>query len=501
MLFLGFDSSTQSLTGQIIEVQGRSSRLVWESSLNFERDLPAYGTRHGISPSPDPKVAEAPPAMWAKALEIMMARVAASGLDLSKIAAVSGSAQQHGTVYLGDGGFTRERSPIWLDATTSVECAEITRALGGDDAVARLTGSRVFERFAGPQIRRFWKTHPDAYARTERIHLISSFLCSLLVDRDAPIDPGDGSGMSLMSLADRGWDPAALDATAPELLAKLPAIAAPHRVAGSLGDYWQRSFGFPPADVIVWTGDNSSSMVGTGVVEEGALAISLGTSDTIFGVMREPRVSPNGEGHVFGAPTGDFMGITVFANGSLARETVRDRYGMNWPLFRTALLSTPPGNDGALMIPWFVPEITPRTPRPRVRRKNLDEHDAARNVRALVEGQMMAMRNHSRWMGVNVSTIYATGGASRTSDVLQVMADVFNARVFPSPVGNSACLGAALRAWHGYEVARGHPIEWPAIVKDLTSPDPSTGLTPRAEAVSVYERLADAYQQFEREAV
>jgi len=501
MYFLGFDSSTQSLTGQIVEVEGAHSRLVWESSLNFERDLPAYGTRHGITPSDDPKVAEAPPAMWAKALEIMMARVAASGIDLAGIAGVSGSAQQHGTVYLGEGGFTRERSPIWLDATTTVECAEITRALGGDDAVARLTGSRVFERFAGPQIRRFWKTQPDAYARTERIHLISSFLCSLLLDKDAPIDPGDGSGMSLMSLADRGWDAAALDATAPDLLAKLPAIAPPHLVAGTLGEYWQKSFGFPAADVIVWTGDNSSSMVGTGVVEEGVLAISLGTSDTIFGVMREPRVSKNGEGHVFGAPTGDFMGITVFANGSLARENIRDQYGMNWQGFRRALHATPPGNGGGLMIPWFVPEITPRAPRPRVRRKHLEEHEAARNVRALLEGQMMAMRNHSRWMGVDISTIYATGGASRNSDVLQVMADVFNARVFASPVGNSACLGAALRAWHGHEMARGNPIDWRVIVKDLTLPDPATVIAPNPQAVGVYETLADAYQQFENEQV
>jgi xylulokinase len=501
MLFLGFDSSTQSLTGQIIEVQGTSSRLVWESSLNFERDLPAFGTRHGVSPSDDPKVAEAPPAMWAKALEIMMARVAASGLDLSRIAGVSGSAQQHGTVYLGEGGFTRARSPIWLDATTAEECAEITRALGGDDAAARLTGSRVFERFAGPQIRRFWKTQPDAYARTERIHLISSFLCSLLLDRDAPIDPGDGSGMSLMSLADHGWDATALAATAPDLLSKLPAIAPPHLVAGTLGDYWQRSFGFPAADVIVWTGDNSSSLVGTGLVEEGTLAISLGTSDTIFGLMREPRISANGEGHVFGAPTGDYMGITVFANGSLARETVRDQYGMNWQGFRRALHATPPGNDGGLMIPWFVPEITPRAARPRVRRKNLEEHEAARNVRALVEGQMMAMRNHSRWMGVNISTVYATGGASRNSDVLQVMADVFNARVFASPVGNSACLGATLRAWHGYEMARGNSIDWRVIVKDLTLPEPSTVITPNPAAVTVYEKLADAHQQFENELI
>jgi xylulokinase len=195
------------------------------------------------------------------------------------------------------------------------------------------------------------------------------------------------------------------------------------------------------------------------------------------------------------------MGITVFANGSLARETVRDQYGMNWQGFRRALHATPPGNDGGLMIPWFVPEITPRAARPRVRRKNLEEHEAARNVRALVEGQMMAMRNHSRWMGVNISTIYATGGASRNSDVLQVMADVFNARVFASPVGNSACLGATLRAWHGYEMARGNSIDWRVIVKDLTLPEPSTVITPNPAAVTVYEKLADAHQQFENELI
>jgi xylulokinase len=153
------------------------------------------------------------------------------------------------------------------------------------------------------------------------------------------------------------------------------------------------------------------------------------------------------------------------------------------------------------MIPWFVPEITPRSPRPRVRRKHLEEHEAARNVRALVEGQMMAMRNHSRWMGVNISTIYATGGASRNSDVLQVMADVFNARVYPSPVGNSACLGATLRAWHGYEKARGTDIDWKVIVRDLTMPDEATAITPNPDAVKVYEKLADAHQQFENELI
>ncbi len=70
------------------------------------------------------------------------------------------------------------------------------------------------------------------------------------------------------------------------------------------------------------------SLVGVGLVREGRLAISLGTSDTVFGLMREPRVDRTGTGHVFGAPTGDYMGLTCFKNGSLARERIRDQFGL-----------------------------------------------------------------------------------------------------------------------------------------------------------------------------
>ena len=509
-LYVGFDCSTQGVTAVVIACGGdEPACVVFEAVINYDRDLPQYGTRHGVLPSDDPRVAVAPPQMWTDALEMAMARIASSGLDLSRIAAISGCAQQHGTVYLDEaGGFSRSVSPIWQDASTSVECDEITRALGGDEAIARLTGSRAFERFAGPQIRKFWKQEPAAYSRTARIHLISSFLCSALLGHsprgscramqvDAPIDPGDGSGMSLMNLVTHDWDVAALDATAPDLRAKLPAIAASDLVAGTLGAHWQERNGFPAAEVVVWTGDNSSSMVGSGAVEEGMLAISLGTSDTIFGPMREPRVSANGEGHVFGSPTGDYMGITVFANGSLARERVRDQYGMNWFLFSRALHATPPGNNGALMLPWFGPEITPRVIDPGVRRLRLEDVEAARNVRAVVEGQRMAMATHARWMGVDVSTIYATGGASGNRDVLQIMADVFNARVFPSPVRNSASLGAALRAWHAHDHTHGGSITWNEVVRDLSTPDPATAIEPGEAATTVYPQLKRAYAAFE----
>lgn len=475
-LYVGIDCSTQSLTLQVLSIgadddlvahghheaaKRAEENIVWQHVINFDRDLPQYGTRHGVLPSADPSVVHAPPKMWADALALGLGALASSGLELSKIAAISGSAQQHGTVYLdAAGGFSRATSPIWLDTSTSAECAEITDALGGANVVAQMSGSRAFERFSGPQIRKFWKHEPDAYERTARIHLISSFLASLLIGPagrpgqaadaaclDAPVDVCDASGMSLMNLRTSDWDQRALDATAPGLRDRLPPIVPSSTVIGRIAPRWCERFGLPAANVVAWLGDNSSSLVGIDLREEGDVGISLGTSDTIFGVMRDPRVSPDGIGHVFASPSGGFMGITVFANGSLARERVRDMYGLDWAGFSEALRSTPPGNNGARMLPYFVPEITPPVPVAGVQRFNLDERDAAKNVRAVVEAQMTAMKQYSAWMGVKVKRLVATGGASGNPEVLKVMSEVFGLPVERRQVSNSACLGAAVRAW------------------------------------------------------
>src|SRR5690606_27817393 len=104
-------------------------------------------------------------------------------------------------------------------------CAEIEAALGGAATLAQRTGSRAFERFTGPQIRKFMETEPHAYAETARIHLVSSFLASRLIGADAPVDPGDASGMNLMDLSTGDWWPDAVEATAPGLSARLPKVA------------------------------------------------------------------------------------------------------------------------------------------------------------------------------------------------------------------------------------------------------------------------------------
>src|SRR5690349_10744280 len=103
-LYIGFDSSTQSLTAVVIEIAGRERRIVLERSLPFDESLPQYRTHHGVLSSEDGRTVVAPTVMWADALDRMMATLTSSGIDPAEVKAISGAGQQHGSVYFTAAG-------------------------------------------------------------------------------------------------------------------------------------------------------------------------------------------------------------------------------------------------------------------------------------------------------------------------------------------------------------------------------------------------------------
>lgn len=515
-LYLGIDAGTQSLTAIVIEIEGDTRRVVFNRALNFDRDFPEYGTTGGVRRGAVEGEVFASPRMWADALDRMLGRLAAeAGLEVERIRAISGSAQQHGSVYLNDqaidawqklapsaalapqlqGTFSREESPVWMDSTTTAQCREIDQALGGPDATAALTGSPATERFTGPQIRRFFQEHPAAYAATRRIHLVSSYLASLLAGVEAPIEPGDGSGMNLMDVQHDRWSRDALEATAPALRDRLPAIRRSADIFGRLSPYFQKRYALPAAAIVPWTGDNPSSLVGTGIIRDGVVAVSLGTSDTVFSCT---SVLAAGSSHVFRSPTGDFMNLVCFRNGSLAREWVRLEHRLDWDAV-ARLLEESPANDGWMMLPWLETESTPRVAHAGVRRFGFDRHDVGRNVRGLIEGQLMAMANHAASVsGGAIEKVIATGGAAVNRAILQVMANVFGVDVYRLDTDNSAALGAALRAYHADRLVAGEPVSWETVVSGFTDPKPGHRVAPNPKYVARYAELRKDYAILER---
>ena len=89
-LFLGLDLSTQGLKAVLIDADGI---LVHESSVNFDRDLPSYGTTNGAVRGPDPGEVTSPVRLWLDAYDLIMERMRDAGVDFSQILGISGDGQ------------------------------------------------------------------------------------------------------------------------------------------------------------------------------------------------------------------------------------------------------------------------------------------------------------------------------------------------------------------------------------------------------------------------
>lgn len=104
-----------------------------------------------------------PVLMWVEALDLVLRKLRKVNFPFDKVYAISGSGQQHGSVYWANGAlkahlknldpakgnlvkqlqdaFSIKDSPVWMDSSTSAQCSAIEKALGGAAKLAALTGT------------------------------------------------------------------------------------------------------------------------------------------------------------------------------------------------------------------------------------------------------------------------------------------------------------------------------------------------------------------------
>ena len=142
---MGFDLSTQGLKATVINAD---CEVVYNTAINFDKDLPHYGTSGGAIDLGG-GVVRAPTLMFVEAVDTVLGNMRADGFDFSTVGAISGSGQQHGSVFWREGAaetlasltadaslkeqlsssFATERGPIWMDSSTRAQCAALEDAV------------------------------------------------------------------------------------------------------------------------------------------------------------------------------------------------------------------------------------------------------------------------------------------------------------------------------------------------------------------------------------
>ncbi|CAJ2509954.1 Uu.00g058540.m01.CDS01 [Anthostomella pinea] len=401
-LYLGFDLSTQQIKAIVIK---SDLDVVSEAKVDFDADFGAkYQITKGVRINDDEGEVYAPVAMWVEAIELVLSRLKEKGCPMGDIKCISGSGQQHSSVYWNedaepalnglDSGktlieqldhvFAYEFAPSWQDHSTQKECDDFDAHLSSAEKLAQVTGSSAHHRFTGTQILRMRRRRPQVYDATARISLASSFLASVLLGTIAPIDISDVTGMNLWDIAAQTWNEKLLALTATpkgvsELRRKLGDV--PLDGGGSLGaisPYFVRRFGFGgDCQIAPFTGDNPATILALPLRPLDAI-VSLGTSSTFL--MNTPGYKPHPSYHFMNHPTteGHFMFMLCYKNGGLAREKVRDKLPKPkssgddgsgstdpWATFNKHVLETPPlnirsdGDTADLGLYFPLPEIVP----------------------------------------------------------------------------------------------------------------------------------------------
>lgn len=479
MYALGLDFSTQSCKSVVLDV--RSTKVLRTDSFDYDTTFPKYRTKGGVLQSRLPAIRHTSPSMLLEALDLVFSRLHKSGVDMGLIGAVKVDAMQHCTVYTDnsfgdrvrsldagqtllaqlDTSITRKTSPIWEDRSPVKEAKYLTNELEKYGSIMAFTGNRAELRFPAAQILKWAKESPNEYARTDHIFLLSAFLTSIMAGKVAPVDTGDGWGTNLNTLDIRhpGWSDMVLEVVDKYMGNRNPGRSLRRRLGemvhydtalGPIASYFVRRYGVSPdAVVLAGTGDNPATLLGCG----GQAVVSLGSSYTVNGQMREIIPSTGGEYNVFGYTPGNAMALTVFTNGAKVHEAFLDKYfpkgtrksmfNERWDIYVSAAGEAVLQKDERLMLPYLRDESVPLRPA-GILRDGFYDQDARMNIRSLHVSQVLSLKLHSGHLGWT-DELCVVGGAGRNRFLRQLIADIFDSKTYNiQHAGFAAALGCAI---------------------------------------------------------
>jgi xylulokinase len=472
-LVAGVDSSTKSTKVVIVDVD--DGHVVASAS-----------ARH---PATTPPLSEQSPWSWWRALEKAWK---ACGPLAESVEAVAIAGQQHGLVALDGNGEPVHAAKLWNDSESAPQTQALTDLLGPDEW-ARRCGSVLTPSFTITKLAWLREAHPDEFSKIHRILLPHEWLTWQLLGRpDAAIgDRGDASGTGWWSPSTGEVDEGLLSLAGGDL-AWLPTILGPHEVAGTA-----RALR-PGALVGPGTGDNMGAALALGLTP-GDIALSFGTSGTVFASSLQPTRDVKGEVAGFADAAGRNLPLVCTLNATKVTDWAVNLAGGHSTDLDRIGASSVPGANGVTLVPYLDGERTPLLPGASGTLFGLRTTTTAADiVRAAVEGVicgLLAGVDALERCGVDTSgRVLAVGGGARSVLYRQALADLSHREVITlDPAIDRVAVGAAAQA--AAVLSQSDPdsigAAWASADPVVVTNEPAIGAAQATELRDRYRSLAN----------
>lgn len=398
--------------------------------------------------TPRPGWVEQDPEHWWGSSRLVLSRVLSQVRQPPLCLGLTG--QMHGSVFLDSSDEVIRPALLWNDQRTGSQCQTITEKVGPERLVA-IAGNPAVTGFQAPKIVWLREEEPASFARVRHVLLPKDYV-RLKLTGDHATDASDASGTLLLDLRLRNWSDEILGAL--EIPRDwLPIVYEGPEVTGKISSGAAAATGLPAGlPVAAGGGDNAAAAVGNGIVREGLVSSSIGTSGVVFAHSETLRIDSRGRLHTFchAIPGGyHVMGVTLSAGGSF--RWWRDASGtpLDYDAMASLAAQAPAGSEGLLFLPYIAGERTPyMDPSARGAFVGLHlRHSFAHLTRAVMEGVVFSLKDCLdlvQALGMRVTEIRATGGGARNNMWRQLQADVFGVPVHRSRIEEGPAYGAAL---------------------------------------------------------
>ncbi len=472
---IGLDVGTSGVRALAVDESGR---IISEASAGY----PLLSPRPGWS--------EQNPEDWWQAIRETLGKIASETGD--KVIGIGLTGQMHGSVFLDSAEEVIRPALLWNDQRTEAQCEKITELVGGERLIS-ISGNPALTGFQAPKILWLRDEEPENYARVARVLLPKDYI-RLMLTGEYATDASDAAGTLLLDMRNRDWSPDILNAL--EIPREwLPRVYEGSEKTGELRTEIADELGLPAGvPVAAGGGDNAAAAVGVGIVREGLVSSSVGTSGVLFAHTDGFKRDPSGRIHAFcHAVPGAYhlMGVTLSAGGSLSWW--REALGRDYDELVREAAEVAPGAEGLVFLPYLTGERTPHLdPSARGAFVGLtSRHSIAHMSRALMEGVIFSLKDSLeilRELGVEIREIRATGGGARSPLWLRLQADIYNAPIHRTTSDEGPSYGAAFLAGVAAGIYK-NVEEASSQVKlreDITEPDP--------EHARVYEEYYEVYR-------